>query len=65
MQPNTKPANMPSPPNEGIGVTCTYLSSGTSYSFLILATLMMIGIAKYETAKEIDKLRITSNIRFN
>jgi hypothetical protein len=42
--PNMKPTNIPSPPKEGTGAECTFLSPGRSYNFFQLATKMMTGI---------------------
>jgi hypothetical protein len=64
-QAKIKPAKMPKPPKEGIGIECTFLSSGTSYNFFRSATVITTGIARKVTVKDIVIQSITSNMRFN
>ena len=56
-----KPAKIPNPAKEGMGVWCTFLSSGISNNFFLSATVIITGIAKKVIVKEMATDSNTSN----
>jgi hypothetical protein len=57
-----KPAKIPNPPRDGIGVLWIFLASGTSYNFLPSATNIITGIARKVMVKAIATESKMSNI---
>ena len=61
---SSKTAKMPIPPREGVLILCDRRSPGSSIRFFFIARFMMDGMARYVSAKDVIKAKMTSYIYY-